>query len=262
MTPEERQLLTGLADRIRNAPAQQKDEEAAALIRELVQARPDTAYILAQTTLMQDFALRTAQAQIADLQRQLTEARQAAPAPSGGGSFLGGLFGGGQSAPAPSSVPPAGPWVRPGQPGYGQPNYAQPTYAQPGYAQPQPVYGAPVLQPGQTSGFLQSAAQTAVGVAGGMMLFEGMESLFSGHHGGWGGGYGGGYGAGPWGGGPTENITEVVNNNYYDSPAPGAEPRGTDYAHDQGRDNGYTDTGFDDGSDLGGDFGNDDDLSI
>jgi hypothetical protein len=243
MTPEERQLLTGLADRIRNAPAQQRDEEAAALIRELVQARPDTAYILAQTTLMQDFALRSAQAQITDLQRQLAEAKQA-PA-SSGGSFLGGLFGG--NSP---SVPPAGPWGRP---------QAQTAYAQPQPAYAQPAYAAPVLQPSQTSGFLQSAAQTAVGVAGGMLLFEGMESLFSGHHGGWGGG---GYGGGPWGGGygPTENITEVVNNNYYDAPEAGR----ADYAPDPGSqgDSGYQDTGFDDGSDLGGDFGGSDDQSI
>ncbi|HLZ67146.1 MAG TPA: DUF2076 domain-containing protein [Aliidongia sp.] len=242
MTPEERQLLTGLADRIKSAPPQQMDQEAAALIRELVQARPDTAYILAQTTLMQDFALRTAQAQITDLQRQLAEAKQA-PAASGG-SFLGGLFGGGgPSVPPAGSAGPANPWVRP------QAAPAAP-YAQPAYGQTytQPVYAAPVLQPGQTSGFLQNAAQTAVGVAGGMLLFEGMESLFSGHRGGWGGGYGGG----PWGGGygPTENITEIVNNNYYDSPAPGQDAQPADYAPDDG----FTDTGFDDG----GDFGNDD----
>ena len=247
MTPEERQLLTGLADRIRSAPAQQRDEEAASLIRDLVQTRPDTAYILAQTTLMQDFALRSAQAQIADLQRQLADARQAAPA--SGGSFLGGLFGGGSpSVPAAGSAPPANPWVRPAQPqAYAQTAYAQPTYA------------APVLQPSQTSGFLQSAAQTAVGVAGGMLLFEGMESLFSGHHGGWGGGYGGG----PWGGGgygPTENITEVVNNNYYDTPASGAQS--TDFTQDPANlqdDSGFTDTSFDD---SGSDFGGNDDQSI
>ncbi len=237
MTPEERQMLSGLAERIKRAPPQQRDEEAAALIRDLVQVRPDTAYILAQTTLMQDFALRTAQAQIADLQRQLAEAKPA-PAASGG-SFLGGLFGGGASVPAAG-----GPWVRP------QTAYAQPAYAQPAYA-------APVLQPSQTSGFLQNAAQTAVGVAGGMLLFQGMESLFSGHS----GGFGGGYGGGPWGGGgfgggygPTENITEtVVNNNYYDT-AGGGQQQG-DVTQD---DSGYTDTGFDDG----GDFGGGDDQSI
>jgi uncharacterized protein len=243
MTPEERQLLTGLADRIKNAPAQQKDEEAVALIRDLVQVRPDTAYILAQTTLMQDFALRTAQAQITDLQRQLTDARQA-PAASGGGSFLGGLFGGGASVPAAGT--PGNPWVRP-----------QTAYAQPAYTQP--VNAAPVLQPSQTSGFLQSAAQTAVGVAGGMLLFQGMESLFSGH---------GGFGGGPWGGGgfggggfgPTENITEtVVNNNYYD--APGSGQQQSDFTQDPANlqdDDQFTDTDFDDGSDFGGN----DDQSI
>jgi uncharacterized protein len=224
-----------------------------ALIRDLVQTRPDTPYILAQTTLMQDFALRTAQAQITDLQRQLADARQA-PA-SSGGSFLGGLFGGGSP-----SVPPAGtagnPWVRP------QTAYAQPGYAQPAYAQP--TYAAPILQPSQTSGFLQSAAQTAVGVAGGMLLFQGMESLFAGHGGGWGGGYGGG----PWGGGgfgggygPTENITEIVNNNYYDSPGGGQQQ--SDFTQDPANlqdDNGFTDAGFDD--DGGGDFGGNDDQSI
>lgn len=243
MTPEERQLLTGLADRIKNAPAQQKDDEAAALIRDLVQVRPDTSYILAQTALMQDFALRSAQAQIADLQRQLADARQA-PA-SGGGSFLGGLFGGASSS-VPAAGNPGNPWVRP-----------QTAYTQPAYAQP--VYAAPVLQPSQTSGFLQSAAQTAVGVAGGMLLFQGMESLFSGHS-----GFGGGYGGGPWGGGfgggygPTENITEIVNNNYYD--APGGGQQQSDFTADPAdlQDNsGYTDTGFDDGGGF-----NDDDTSI
>jgi len=250
MTPEERQMLTGLADRIKSAPTQQMDEEAAALIRDLVQVRPDTAYILAQTTLMQDFALRTAQAQMADLQRQLAEARPA-PAASGG-SFLGGLFGGGASVPAAGN-----PWVRP------QTAYAQPAYAQPAYA-------GPVLQPSQTSGFLQNAAQTAVGIAGGMLLFQGMESLFSGHS----GGFGGGFGGGPWGGGgfggggygPTENITEtVVNNNYYDTPGGGQGQDGqqqSDFTQDPANlqdDSGYTDTGFDDG---GGDFGGSDDQSI
>ena len=246
MTPEERQLLTSLADRIKSAPVQQKDEEAAALIRDLVQVRPDTAYILAQTTLMQDFALRTAQAQIADLQRQLADARQA-PAASGG-SFLGGLFGGG-GASVPAAGTPGNPWVRP-----------QTAYAQPGYTQP--VNAAPVLQPSQTSGFLQSAAQTAVGVAGGMLLFQGMESLFSGH-----GGWGGGYGGGPWGGGfggggygPTENITEtIVNNNYYDTPGGGQQSDFTRDPADLQDDGQFTDTGFDDDS---GDFGGNDDQSI
>ncbi len=40
--------------------------------------RPDTAYVLAQTVIMQDFALRNAKSQIEDLQRQLSERPAAA----------------------------------------------------------------------------------------------------------------------------------------------------------------------------------------
>ncbi|HVJ55028.1 MAG TPA: DUF2076 domain-containing protein [Aliidongia sp.] len=201
MTPEERQLLTALSDRLKAAQSQQRDPEAEQMIRQLLQDRPDAPYLMAQTVIMQDFALRNAQAQITELQRQAGAAQQ--DQPRQGGSFLGGLFGGAQQ-PAP---PPAGPWGRPAQPQqYAQPQPQQ--YAQP---QPGPAYGGPVMQPSQTSGFLRSAAQTAVGVAGGALLFEGIQSLFSGHQ-----GFGGG-----WGGGgftPTESISEttVVNNNYYD----------------------------------------------
>lgn len=232
MTPEERQLLTSLADRIKSAPTQDRDAEADQAIADLVRARPDTTYILAQTVLMQDFALRNAQAQIADLQRQLQAAQQAAQSQPKSAGFLSGLFGSGGSQPQPQpqsqyapggSVPPANPWGRPvAQP---QPTYApqQTAYASPGYA---PV----VMQPSQTSGFLRDAATTAVGVAGGALLFEGIQSLFS--HPGYGGFGGGGFGGGGFGGGfggpmggfgggfePRESLSEttIVNNNYTDS---------------------------------------------
>ena len=64
MTPEERQLLSTLAQRVKNVPPQQKDPEAEQFIRQLVMERPDTHYVLAQTVIMQDFALRNAQSQI------------------------------------------------------------------------------------------------------------------------------------------------------------------------------------------------------
>ncbi|WP_017911528.1 DUF2076 family protein, partial [Xanthomonas sp. SHU 166] len=54
--------------------------------------------------------------------------------------------------------------------------------------------------------FLSTAATTAAGVAGGMFLFEGVESLLGGHHGG-----------GLFGGGaPQETVVENITNNYYD----------------------------------------------
>ncbi len=169
MTPEERQLLSELAERVKNAPAQQRDAEAEQFIRQLVRDRPDTAYILAQTVLMQDFALRNAEAQIQDLQDQLDGPPP--PGATGSGSFLGGAPGVGRSSGG--SVPRVNPWGQPGRgPGPGD-------YPPQGGGYPGP---GPMIQPSQTGGFLRGAAQTAAGVAGGALLFQGINSLFSGHH--------------------------------------------------------------------------------
>src|SRR4051812_29679155 len=66
------------------------------------------------------------------------------------------------------------------------------------------------------SGFLRSAATTAAGIAGGALLFEGIQSMF-GHHA---GGILGGTAMQP-------GLSETVVNNYYGSdPAP---PAGQDY---------------------------------
>jgi uncharacterized protein len=181
MTPEEQQLLSALADRIRNVPAQQKDPEAEQFLRQLVAQRPDTVYVLAQTVIMQDFALRNAQTQIEDMQQQIAE--MAPPPQQSSGGFLGGLFGGGRPSPQPTSgsVPRVNPWGRPDAPppGYGQgQGYGQGSGY--GYGQPQ---AGPTMQPSQTGSFLRGAATTAVGVAGGALLFQGVSSLFSGNHG-------------------------------------------------------------------------------
>ncbi len=177
MTPEEHQLLTRLAERIRSTPPQQKDTEADQLLQQLVRERPDTVYILAQTVLMQDFALRNAQAQIEQLQRQLSEEQP--PSERSSGSFLGGLFGGGgqqqyQPRPSSGSVPSVNPWGT-------RPSGDYPPPQEQGYSRDGP--SGPVMQPSQTSGFLRNAATTAAGVAGGALLFQGINSLFSGHHG-------------------------------------------------------------------------------
>ena len=283
MTPEERQLLTALANRIKAAPTQQKDQEADDMLRQLVQQRPDTTYLLAQTVLMQDFALRNAQAQITDLQRQLSEANNK-PAQGSGGSFLSGLFGsaspppppatpssGPYRAPGPASVPPTSPYTR---------SAPRPSYAGPAYTPPP---GAPVLQAGQGSSFLQQAATTAVGIAGGALLFEGIQSLFMPHYGGfigggpWGGGpWVGGPMVGPWGGAgwvPPESLSEttIVNNYYNDGPQDLSQDPGINDQPDPGSGyqdvdpGGYQDTSYDAGQDIsdgGGDFGGGNDDSF
>jgi len=131
MTPQEKDLLTTLLARLKSASSQPKDPEADTLIRQALAEQPDMPYYLVQTVLIQDLSLHQAQQRIADLEKQLADAQQAAR-PSAT-SFLGGLFGSRPSAP-PAGPPPAGPWTRspqvagapPPQP-YGQPGgYAQP----------------------------------------------------------------------------------------------------------------------------------------
>ena len=248
MTPQERDLLTNLVSRLRQAPDQDIDREAEAMINDLVREKPDTPYVLAQTVLIQDYALHQAQDRIADLEHQL----QGNP-PKKSGGFLSALFGGGDPPPQ-----------RPPQ--YQQQSYQAPP--QPAY-QPQPAYA----QPGPWGGggaaaqpsFLRSAATTAAGIAGGALLFQGIESLF---HPGFGGGFGGG-GFGGAGFMPQPGITETVVNNYYDNPSPGSDSAGfsqggsADTAFDRGgdldSDSGVSDAGFDDGggSDFGGGGGDD-----
>jgi hypothetical protein len=99
MSPEERQLLTGLFDRIRGAANAPRDQEADALIQEATKAQPYAPYFLAQTVLVQDQALRAANDRLQELEGKVKDLEgQAANAPRSGG-FLGGL--GSLSAVAP-----------------------------------------------------------------------------------------------------------------------------------------------------------------
>ncbi|HJU17711.1 MAG TPA: DUF2076 domain-containing protein [Stellaceae bacterium] len=266
MTPQEKELITTLLDRLRNAGGQPKDAEADALIRQALAAQPDAPYYLVQTVLIQDLALNNAQSRIAELERQVTDARQQVAKPT---SFLGSLFGhhtpAPSSPPPPAGAPPAGPWSRGPQaappPGYGQASYAPSGYGQPA-AGPTSMLGG-----GGGSGFLRSAAATAAGVAGGALLFQGIESLF-GHH-----AMGGILGGQPM----APGLGETVVNNYYgsdtggpwgDAGGAGGGP-GQDFGGDQdfsggqdygaGQDFGGGDQDFGGGDQDfgGGDFSND-----
>jgi hypothetical protein len=248
MTPQEKDLIQSVFDRLARSGVGQKDAEAEALIRENMQRLPDAAYGLVQAVIMQEMGLNQATTRINELQRQLDEARSHGSAT--GGSFLGGAspWGGGsvpRSGPAPAaSQQPA---YAPGPAAYAQP---QPAYAPP----PQQAAGPWSQQPSAAGGFLRNAATMAAGVAGGTLIAEGLSSLFGGHHFG-GGGFGGLAGGSPWGGngGVVENVT--VNNFYGDQAgADSYDDRGaqdTSY-DDQGvQDTSYDDQGFDNGSDGG-----------
>jgi hypothetical protein len=103
MTEQEQQLISDLAERIRNTPVPVIDRDADELIRRTIGIRPDALYVMTQVLLMQQMALNQARNQIEALQQQR---------PAGGESFLGS--------------------------GYAQPEYPPRGYAPPpGYAPPQ-----------------------------------------------------------------------------------------------------------------------------
>ncbi len=242
MTPEERQMLSGLFERINAAGATPRDAQAEAFINDSVRAAPFAPYVLAQTALVQQHALEAAAHRIAELE---AAAHEAGPQQPEQGSFLGNLgrtiFGGG----APSGPP---------RPGYDpnayergpapQQNYGSPPPSQYAAPRPGPWGGAPAAGGG---GFLQNAMSTAAGVAGGVALGNLLGGLFGGHSGGnlFGGGLGG---AGfPGGSVPTETI-----NNFYESAPDGSdqlEPNAPDdagYIDDQSFDDGSGGGGYDD----------------
>ena len=79
MQSEERELITGLFGRLQPFESQPRDGEAEALIKDLAVRQPAAPYLLVQTVLVQEQALKAAQERIAEL-----EARAgAAPAASG-----------------------------------------------------------------------------------------------------------------------------------------------------------------------------------
>ena len=172
MSPEERQLLAGLFDRTRAASANPRDKEAEAFIAEALREQPYATYLLAQAVIVQDQALGAANEKLQHLEARVHEL-EAAQANSGG-SFLGGLFGGGRP-PASTSVPSTGAAPSP----WGRQQIAQPPVQQgQPYAQPQ--------QPGMMGGvggggFLKGALGAAAGVAGGMLLANSISGLFNQH---------------------------------------------------------------------------------
>lgn len=249
MSPEERDLLTGLFGRIRGAANAPREPEAEVLIQEAVRAQPYAPYYLAQTVLVQDQALQAADKRIQELEARVKDLESSAASQQKPKFLtgLGSLFGRSSGEYAPSPPPPSsGRW-----------NQAPPPGAYPSSPPPAGGYGpAPGPWGGQQApgpaggGFLTGALGTAAGVAGGVLLADSIRSLFAGHNNtlGIGTGFGGGTPAGLGG--------ETIINNYFDSgDSPAAQDANQDafgdypYAQDAGPDQG----GFQDASDYGPD---------
>jgi hypothetical protein len=244
MTPQEKDLITELLGRL-PPPNEPKDPEADALIQAALRQRPDATYFLVQTVLIQEMALAQAQQRLQDLERQLAAAQAAQQSQQQPTSFLGRALRGSAPAsgpwgPAPSApqTPPGGVWSQSSgaaPAGAGQPFAA----AAPGY--PAPGYAAPWAG-GGGGGFLRQAAMTAAGVAGGALLFEGIQSMF-------------GHGSNVLGGMAMQpGLSETVVNNYYgDQSDPGLDSQQADYQPDDP--NAGAGQDFADNQDFGSDPG-------
>jgi hypothetical protein len=261
MTPDEKNLIAGLFGRLKDADAGAgpKDREAETFIAQGVTALPSAPYLLVQTVLVQEHALANAQAKIAELEKELAAAKSTQPA--GSGSFLGGLADKlgpwGRRGDQPAAPQPATPAPQPAPTPYPpQPMAPQPGYA--GYA------STAEMAPSAGGGFLRSALTTAAGVAGGALLFQGIQGLLGHNAGAFGPGLGGGYGGAGWGGGGT-TVNETVNNYYGNDPSSGAIPADDQQGADRGyqQDAGYQDVDTSDTtSDDSGDFGGGSDDAI
>jgi uncharacterized protein len=210
MTPQERQMVADLFDRLASLEGGQRDPDAERAILEGLARAPNAVYALVQTVLLQEEALKRANTRIEELEHAVNPG----PAQTQSGGFLDSMRSvfAGQSRGSVPSVRTAGqpggqgssgqgssgawgasPPPPPPPPGYQpQPGYPSP----PGYMQGAPM-GAPMM--GGGGSFLGTAAATAAGVIGGSMLLNGIRNAFGagGSHQTFGSGFGGG-GSSPW----------------------------------------------------------------
>jgi hypothetical protein len=196
MTPQERELVADLFDRLSRLEGAPRDPDAERVIEDGLKRAPHAIYALVQTVLVQDEALKRADEQIRELESQMDGGAE----PPRQGGFLdnmrdailgpreqprggsvpsippsrsepGSLWGtsGGYANPPPP--PPSGyaPQGGFGQGGVGQGGFGQGGFGQSGF--------------GQGGSFLGTAASAAAGVIGGSLLLGGIRSMF-GHHGG------------------------------------------------------------------------------
>jgi len=194
MTPQERQLVDDLFDRLAQLENAPRDPDAIAAITDGLRKAPSAVYALVQTVLLQDEALKRANAHIQELEQAH------APEQTQSGGFLDSMrdsiFGPSSQRGSVPNVPP--PSSRPvwnsgqvlqqaqpydhgpydqgpsGQGPYGQGSYGQGSYGQ-SYGAQQPPFGG-------GGSFLGTAAATAAGMVGGSLLLNSIRSMMGGSH--------------------------------------------------------------------------------
>lgn len=147
MDGQDRQAIERLFEKLANVERQSPPRDAVAedFIGEQLARQPHAPYYMAQTIVVQEQALNAAQARIEELESEIGSRRR--------GGLVSGIFGD-RSEPSRStgSVPRVG------------------------RTQPAPFQETPVTRGG--GGFLAGAAQTAMGVAGGVLLGNLIAGMF------------------------------------------------------------------------------------
>jgi hypothetical protein len=261
MTPAERALVTELFDRLATLENAPRDPQAESLIREGLRRAPNAPYSLVQTLLLQDEALKQADARIQELESGLGRGDSGGPArePSFLESMRDTLLGRPQAAePRAGSVPSVRPADAPRSSAWGAPQDYR--------AGAQPMSPEPMRQGGS---FLGTAAATAAGVVGGSLLANSMRGMMGGH---WGSAAafdssGGGKGASPSAGSaaggelsreagvddigrsPSTGGDSERGHGLFDTAANDSDPETDDQYLDGDDDDGFDDGGFDTGGD-------------
>ncbi len=181
MTPQERQLVDDLFDRLSKVEGAARDPDATGAIAQGLRTAPNAVYALVQTVLLQDEALKRAHSRIQELEDQ-DEQPQA-------GGFLDSMretvFG---QTPQRGSVPNVRPPELPRratwnsgqvmQQAQGPEQYNQAPYSQ--QPQGQPYGGQQAPMGGGGGSFLGTAAAAAAGMVGGSLLLGSIRSMMGG----------------------------------------------------------------------------------
>src|SRR6478736_6405133 len=168
MTPQERKLIDELFDRLASLEGAPRDADAVQSINEGLRRAPNALYPLVQTALVQDEALKRADARIRELEDELgvepgEPVKQTGFLDNMRDALLGKPHG---SVPSvrPAAAPGGSPWGNTASQGYA---------SQPGAAAAPP--------PGSAGGsFLGTAAASAAGVVGGALLMNSFRGMFGG----------------------------------------------------------------------------------
>lgn len=153
MPRDEREQLVRFLEQLAQAQAVCKDDEADALIRSTCARQADAAYLLVQRAMLLEQAVQNSKSEIARLQSELEQARNASTAAHATPGFIDANSWGNSPAakttsapslaPAPSALPAASAWG---------------------------------------SGMLGTIATTAAGVVAGNFLYQGIEQLLGKPH--------------------------------------------------------------------------------